>query len=51
MAEVVFEPCQPFVAEGFKQCEGLGRVAVMEGASVVMLGKAVSVVFKVDAKK
>jgi len=51
MAEVVFQPCQPFVAEGFKQCEGLGRVAVMEGASVVMLGKAVSVEFKVDAKK
>jgi len=51
MAEVVFEPQQPFVAEDFKSCEGLGRVAIMEGASVVMLGKASAVEFKVDAKK
>jgi elongation factor 1-alpha len=51
MAEVVFAPLQPFCAEGFKSCEGLGRVAIMEGASVVMLGKAVSVVFKDDSKK
>jgi elongation factor 1-alpha len=51
MAEIVFEPQQPFVAEGFKSCEGLGRLAIMEGASVVMLGKAISVRFKEDAKK
>jgi len=51
MAEVVFEPQQPFVAEQFGACEGLGRVAIMEGASVVMLGKAVAVEFKVDVKK
>jgi elongation factor 1-alpha len=51
MAEVVFEPQQPFVAEGFQECEGLGRVAIMEGSSVVMLGKAVSVTFKSDDKK
>jgi len=51
MAEIVFEPCQPFVCEGFKECEGLGRLAIMEGASVVMLGKAMTVTFKVDAKK
>jgi len=51
MAEIVFEPQQPFVAEGFKQCEGLGRLAIMEGASVVMLGKAIAVEFKADAKK
>jgi elongation factor 1-alpha len=51
MAEVVFEPQQPFVVEGFKACEGLGRVAIMEGASVVMLGKVADVTFKVDAKK
>jgi elongation factor 1-alpha len=51
MAEVVFEPCQPFVAEDFKSCEGLGRVAIMEGATVVMLGKAIAVEYKaVDAK-
>jgi len=51
MAEVVFKPMQPFVAEAFKMCEGLGRVAVMEGATVVMLGKAVSVEFKADDSK
>jgi len=51
MAEVVFEPQQPFVVEGFKSCEGLGRVAVMEGSSVVMLGKASAVEFKADDKK
>merc|ERR1711966_51350 len=51
MAEVVFEPQQPFVAEAFSSCEGLGRVAIMEGASVVMLGKATAVEFKADDAK
>jgi elongation factor 1-alpha len=51
MAEVVFSPLQPFVCEAFDKCEGLGRVAIMEGASVVMLGKAVSVEYKADDKK
>jgi elongation factor 1-alpha len=39
MAEAVFEPVQSFVVEPFKVCAGLGRVAIMEGNSVVMLGK------------
>jgi len=39
MAQCVFEPQQPFVVDTFKNCEGLGRVALMEGASVIMLGK------------
>jgi len=43
MAECVFEPQQPFVVDTFKNCEGLGRVAIMEGNSVVMLGKATKV--------
>jgi len=51
MAEVTFEPQQPFVADGFKNCEGLGRVAIMEGANVVMLGKIANVTFKEDKKK
>jgi len=51
MAEVVFEPLQPFVCAAFDDCEGLGRVAIMEGASVVMLGKAVAVEFKGDDEK
>ena len=45
VAQIVFAPQQPFVVEGFKQCEGLGRVAIMEGNTVVMLGKAIKVAF------
>lgn len=48
MAEIVFEPQQPLVVEEFSKCEGLGRVAVMEGNGVVMLGKAISVEKVVD---
>ena len=43
VAQIVFAPQQPFVVEGFKQCEGLGRIAIMEGNTVVMLGKAIKV--------
>eukprot|EP00055_Hartaetosiga_balthica_P002514 m.4252 g.4252 ORF g.4252 m.4252 type:complete len:464 (-) comp2194_c0_seq1:159-1550(-) len=39
VAECVFEPQQPFVVDTFKSCEGLGRIAIMEGNTVVMLGK------------
>jgi len=45
MAEVMFQPQQPFVVDTFKNCEGLGRIAIMEGATVVMLGKVIEVVF------
>jgi len=45
-AQVVFEPQQPFVVDTFKNCEGLGRIAIMEGNSVVMLGKVTKVVGK-----
>jgi elongation factor 1-alpha len=50
MAECVFEPQQPFVVDAFKNCEGLGRVAIMEGASVIMLGKVVSLEFASEEK-
>jgi elongation factor 1-alpha len=43
MAACDFHPMQPFTCESFKACEGLGRVAILEGASVVMLGKVVKV--------
>jgi elongation factor 1-alpha len=43
MAQIVMEPQQPFVVDSFKSCEGLGRVAIMEGNSVVMLGKVTKV--------
>jgi elongation factor 1-alpha len=46
MAEVVFEPCQPLVVDSFKQCEGLSRIAFLDGNTAVMLGKIVSVNFK-----
>jgi elongation factor 1-alpha len=39
MGACVFAPQQAFVVDSFKSCEGLGRVAIMEGNSVVMLGK------------
>jgi len=51
MGESVFEPMQPFVVDTFKNCEGLGRVAIMEGASVIMLGKVTAVDFKEKAKE
>ena len=44
MGECTFEPQQAFVVDSFKACEGLGRVAIMEGNSVVMLGKVVTIV-------
>lgn len=43
MAEVIFEPKMPFVVDEFKNCEGLGRLALFEGNGVVMIGKVVSV--------
>ena len=53
MAEVVFAPQQPLVVDSFKNCEGLSRVAIMEGNGVVMLGKVISTTEKTkeDAKK
>ena len=43
MAEVVFEPTQPFVCDEFTKCEGLGRVAIFEGNQAVMMGKIMKV--------
>jgi len=51
MGECVFEPQQPFVVDSFKNCEGLGRVAIMEGAQVVMLGKVSAVDFTEKPKE
>jgi len=49
MAEVQFEPQQPLVADSYKNCEGLSRVAFMDGNGVVMLGKVTVVEAKPDA--
>ena len=43
-AEIVMEPQMPFIVDKFSNCEGLGRIAVMDGNSVVMLGKVVDTV-------
>merc|ERR1711977_477898 len=42
MAECSFQPQQPLVADTFKNCEGLSRVAFTYGNGVVMLGKVIS---------
>merc|ERR1712021_15226 len=44
MAEVVFVPQQPLVVDSFKNCEGLSRIAFLDGNTAVMLGKVVSVI-------
>jgi len=44
VAQVTFEPQQAFVLDTFKNCDGLGRVGIFEGNSVVMLGKVIDVV-------
>jgi len=48
MAFITFKPAQPFVCDNFKTCEGLGRIAIMEGNSVVMLGKIMKVTEKIQ---
>merc|ERR1712166_1482771 len=42
MAECSFAPQQPLVCDTFKNCEGLSRIAFMDGNGVVMLGKVIS---------
>merc|ERR1711953_960284 len=49
MAECSFQPQQPLVCDTFKHCEGLSRVAFMDGNGVVMLGKVVSCEKKEEA--
>jgi len=46
-AEGIFEPQQPMVVDSFDRCEGLSRIAFMDGNSAVMLGK----VCKVNVEK
>merc|ERR1712139_475339 len=45
-AEVVFEPVKPLVVDTFQSCEGLSRIAFLEGNSAVMLGKIMKVTHK-----
>lgn len=41
MAEATFKPCTPIVVEGYKSCEGLSRIAFLEGNTPLILGKIV----------
>lgn len=45
-AEVVFEPTKGIYMDKFSDCPGLGRIAVMDSNSLVMLGKVTKVVRK-----
>ncbi len=49
-AEVEFVPQQPIYLESFEQGGGLGRIAVMDSHSLVMLGKVMSVQYKSSTK-
>ena len=48
MAEVVFVPQQPLVVDSFKNCEGLSRIAFLDGNTAVMLGKVTNLKYKKD---
>lgn len=37
---------QPLIVDSFKNCEGLSRIAFLDGNTAVMLGKVVSCVAK-----
>lgn len=45
LCEIQWTPMQPFVVEPFEKCEGLARVAFLDGGSAVMLGRITSVEF------
>eukprot|EP00951_Prasinocladus_malaysianus_P011279 scaffold83378_cov33-Prasinocladus_malaysianus.AAC.2 len=43
VATIVFAPCQPLVVDSFKNCEGLSRIAFLDGNTAVMMGKVTDV--------
>merc|ERR1712196_687388 len=51
MAQCSFAPQQPLVCDSFKNCEGLSRVAFMDGNGCVMLGKVVTCTAKTGDDK
>ena len=51
MCEVQFTPTRPFVVESFDKCEGLSRIAILEGANVAMIAKVTKVEFVVEEAK
>jgi elongation factor 1-alpha len=51
VAQCDFEPQHPLVVDSFKNCEGLSRIAFLDGNTVMMLGKVTATVAKVDEGK
>jgi len=45
-AECLFEPKGELTLETFKECEGLGRIAFLEGGQAVMLGQVTAVTYE-----
>lgn len=43
-----FQPQQPLIVDSFKNCEGLSRIAFLDGNTAVMLGKVTGLVYKKD---
>jgi len=48
VAQAQFEPMTPLVCDNFKNCEGLSRIAFLDGNTVMMLGKVISTVARED---
>jgi elongation factor 1-alpha len=51
VAQAQFEPMTPLVCDTFKNCEGLSRIAFLDGNTVMMLGKVIATVPREDAGK
>jgi elongation factor 1-alpha len=51
IAEAVFVPQHPLVVDSFKNCEGLSRIAFLDGNTVMMLGKVTKTTPKEDVGK
>jgi len=51
VAQCVFAPTQALVVDSFKNCEGLSRIAFLDGNTAVMLGKVTKVTHKEDIGK
>eukprot|EP00998_Keelungia_sp_KM082_P002567 NODE_1313_length_1382_cov_820.526693_g1301_i0.p2 GENE.NODE_1313_length_1382_cov_820.526693_g1301_i0~~NODE_1313_length_1382_cov_820.526693_g1301_i0.p2 ORF type:complete len:429 (-),score=154.56 NODE_1313_length_1382_cov_820.526693_g1301_i0:94-1326(-) len=51
MAQLTFEPQQALIVDTFKNCEGLSRIAFLDGNGVVMLGKVVKTTQKEEVGK
>jgi len=51
MAQIKFEPLHPLVVDTNKNCDGLSRIAFLDGNTAVMLGKVVKTTPKIEEKK